>query len=96
MPIQIGALPKSRLAGRVETAAYTVVAEATRAATSSLAVRAEHSGGALAVEVETDDLGDGLDLVGLEDRVGALDGSLAVERGENGRVTIRAEIPCAS
>lgn len=96
VPIQIGALPKSRLAGRVETAAYTVVAEATRAATSSLAVRAEHSGGALAVEVETDDLGDGLDLVGLEDRVGALDGSLAVERGENGRVTIRAEIPCAS
>jgi signal transduction histidine kinase len=95
VPIQIGALPESRLAGSVETAAYTVVAEAARAVTSAVAVRLERSGDALAVEVETDDLG-GLDLAPLEDRVGALNGSLAVERRENGRVAIRAELPCAS
>ena len=95
VPIQIHGLPESRLEGAVETAAYTVVAEAARAAMSALTVRAERSGDALAVEVETDDLA-GLDLAGLEDRVGALDGSLAVERKEDGRVTIRVELPCAS
>jgi hypothetical protein len=35
------------------------------------------------------------DLVDLEDRIGALDGSLSVDRSEPGTVTIRAEMPCA-
>ena len=39
---------------------------------------------------------DGLDLVALEDRLGALDGRLAVERRMDGYVTIRAELPCGS
>jgi hypothetical protein len=31
-----------------------------------------------------------------QDRLGALDGSLAVERRRDGSVTIRAELPCGS
>jgi signal transduction histidine kinase len=95
VPLRIDALPEGRLDHAVETTAYTVVAEAARAATSALAVRAARSGPVLVVEVETVDL-TGLDVAGLEDRVGALDGSLAVERRGNGRVTIRAVLPCAS
>jgi hypothetical protein len=44
--------------------------------------------------VEGDTLPD--ELVDLEDRVGALDGTLEVVREPAGRVTIRAEIPCES
>jgi len=95
VPIQITALPEDRLEGSVETAAYTVVAEAAKTATRTLAVRVERSSETLTVRVETDELA-GLELAGLEDRVGALNGSLHVERGNNGRVTIRAELPCAS
>jgi signal transduction histidine kinase len=95
VPIRLRGLPGARFEPLVETAAYTVVAEAERAATRGLAVRAEQSADCLVVEVEADGVGDGLDLVGLEDRVGALEGRLAVER-EGGRVTIRAELPCAS
>jgi signal transduction histidine kinase len=46
----------------------------------------------LVVDVETEAEPDGL--VDLEDRVGALDGRLAVKRAPGGRVRIRAEIPC--
>jgi signal transduction histidine kinase len=96
VPVQIRGLPEGRVEAPVESAAYTIVAEAARMATSGVAVRARLTEGALAIEVETDDFADGLDLIGLEDRVGALDGSLAVERGANGGVIIRAELPCAS
>ena len=50
----------------------------------------------LVVEVETAGRS-GLDLVELEDRVGALDGRLAGRADADGRVTtIRAELPCGS
>ena len=49
----------------------------------------------LVVEIEERG-GSALDLVPLEDRVGALDGSLRVEHRTDGRVTIRAELPCES
>jgi hypothetical protein len=35
-------------------------------------------------------------MVDLEDRVGALDGTVEVSREQSGRVRIRAEIPCES
>jgi hypothetical protein len=38
---------------------------------------------------------DGLDVVALEDRVGALDGRLLVSRDGGDETTIRAELPCA-
>jgi hypothetical protein len=48
----------------------------------------------LAVEVETESL-ERLDRVGLQDRIGSLDGALEVEN-LNGRARIRAELPCES
>jgi hypothetical protein len=72
-----------------------VVAEAARATAAGVVVETKRSGEDLLVDVETrDDLG--LDLVALQDRVGALDGRLVVARGEDGHVTLRAELPCES
>jgi signal transduction histidine kinase len=94
VPIQIRRLPDERCEPAAETAAYTIVAEAARTATSRVSVDAERAAGALRVAVETSDCG--LDLVELEDRVRALDGQLDVVRAAGGRITLRAELPCAS
>jgi signal transduction histidine kinase len=93
VPVRIRALPDERYAPAVETAAYTVIAEAVRTASGSVIVDAERRDGALFVGVETE--GDP-DLVGLEDRIGALDGYLTVDRADGGRLTLRAELPCES
>jgi signal transduction histidine kinase len=89
-PLRIAAVTNERFPPAVETAAYLVVAEAAKA--GSARVSAARRDGALVVEVETEAEPDGL--VELEDRVGALDGRLAVERPPDGGVRIRAEIPC--
>ena len=94
VPIRVGPLPERRFDARVESAAYTVVAEAVRSATGGLTVRAEHAEGTLAVDVETEGH-DGLDVLGLRDRIGALDGRLEVA-DDGGRVSIHAELPCGS
>ena len=67
-----------------------------RVATSTIVVQGERRDGTLVVEVETHDEGRALDPVALEDRLGALDGTLCLEHSTNGRVTIRAELPCGS
>jgi signal transduction histidine kinase len=95
VPIQISSLPESRFDAPIETAAYTVVAEAARTATDTIVVGAKASTDTLVIEVETHD-GDALDVVALEDRVGALDGRLFLQRREDDQVTIRAELPCGS
>ena len=89
-PLRIAAVTNERFPPAVETAAYLVVAEAAKAGTAR--VSAARRDGALVVEVETEAEPDGL--VELEDRVGALDGRLAIERAPDGGVRIRAEIPC--
>ena len=95
VPVRIRGLDEGRFPAQVESAAYAVVAEARRATTTGVVVRTQRSDTALRVEVEThDELG--LDLVGLQDRLGALDGSLVVDRSANGDVTLRAELPCGS
>jgi signal transduction histidine kinase len=94
VPIRIRRLPEGRFPPRVETAAYTVVADATRSATGSIVVEAMRSHDTLVVDVEG--AGERLDIVALRDRLGALDGRLAVGRREDGVVTIRAELPCES
>jgi signal transduction histidine kinase len=94
VPVRIGVMPDERFAAPVESAAYALVAEAVRAAPAGLAVRAEHVEGLLAVDVETAAL-DGLDVVALQDRIGALDGRLEVA-SENGHARIHAELPCGS
>jgi signal transduction histidine kinase len=94
VPIRVGPLPALRFDAHVESAAYTVVAEAVRSATGGLAVTARHAGGTLAVDVETESH-DGLDVLGLRDRIGALDGQLEVAN-DGSRVRIHAELPCGS
>jgi signal transduction histidine kinase len=94
VPLRVGDLPPGRLGSSLETAAYTVVAETVRAATGGVDVSASQVGETLVVELHAPDV-DGLDVVGLEDRLGALDGRLAVVRGAT-TTTVRAELPCAS
>jgi signal transduction histidine kinase len=89
-PLRIAAIPQERFLPAVETAAYLVVAEAVKA--GAACVSAQRRDGALVVEVEAEAESEGL--VELEDRVGALDGRLAVERAPGGGVRIRAVIPC--
>jgi signal transduction histidine kinase len=94
-PLEITALPEERLSPSVEAAAYFVVSEADRqAAANTLKISAARHDSRLVVEVE----GAGMpaEITDLQDRVGALDGSVTVVRGPGGRVTIRAEIPCES
>ena len=93
VPIRIGALPDERFAPAVESTAYTVVADAVQAATNTVAVRVERTGGTLVVEVRTRGPAE-LDIVHLEDRVGALDGRIDVTGGPEEAVTIRAVLPC--
>jgi signal transduction histidine kinase len=89
--VRAASLPRDRFPSAVETAAYIVVAEAAKAGTAL--VNAERQDGALVVEVETD--AEPESLLELQDRIGALDGRLGIERARDGRVRIRAEIPCA-
>lgn len=92
VPLAVGDLPRGRFESSRETAAYTVVAETVRAAKGPVAVSAEHATGTLVVELRTPGI-DGLDVVALEDRLGALDGRLAIEPGA-GATVVRAELPC--
>jgi signal transduction histidine kinase len=93
--LAITALPEDRLDRSVEAAAYFVVSEMVRqSAKSALVVCAERRNGRLLVEVTAD--AEPEPLVDLEDRVGAVDGTVEVMRRRSGQVTIRAEIPCES
>jgi signal transduction histidine kinase len=88
----------------VETTAYFVAAEAlanaakhARAETVSIEItRVDH---ALELEVTDDGVGgadpDGAGLLGLRQRVAALDGTLEVRSPPGGPTTIRARLPCA-
>ena len=95
VPIEITALPDERLGTSVEAAAYFVVSEAVRRATAGpLRVSAGRRDGRLVVEVEGDSVP--AEITDLQDRAGALDGSVTVVPGPGGRAAIRAEIPCES
>ncbi len=95
VPIRVRTLPEGRFPAAVETAAYTVCAEAAKAAARGVSVSVERTGGLLVVDVEADDSDGRLAVTDLEDRVGAVDGRVAVSRGATG-VRIRAELPCES
>ena len=93
IPIEILDLPDARLDPRVEAAAYFVIAEATgRGHASRAKVSARSVDGHLVVEIEQD--GPILDHVTvLEDRVGAIGGSLTIGQTAAGMLTILVEIP---
>jgi signal transduction histidine kinase len=93
--IRINSLPESRLDPVVESAAYRVIAETIKHAVRNPVSLAAHAdNGLLIVELESDGLP--ADLTNLEDRLGALDGTVSLERASNGHARIHAEIPCVS
>jgi signal transduction histidine kinase len=95
IPIELTAVTEERFEPRVEAAAYFLVSEtAIRQSTGALKVSAARRDGRLVVEVEGDHAPE--QMTELEDRIGALDGSLVVVRAPGGRVTMCAEIPCGS
>jgi hypothetical protein len=95
VPLAITALPGERFGASVEAAAYFVVAETVRQnATGVLRVCAARRDGRLVVEVAGDSAPGSM--TELEDRVGALGGSVMTVPGPAGRAMIRAEIPCES
>jgi signal transduction histidine kinase len=89
--VRLAALPQERFPAAVETAAYILVAEAAKWGAASASV--ERRDGVLVVEVETK--AEPETLVELQDRIGALDGRLGVERAPDGGVRLHAVIPCA-
>jgi len=96
--------PDRRYARGIETAAYFVVAEAlTNAIKHSGAMAVEVSiketAGRLCVEVRDDGVGGadvsrGSGIIGLQDRVAAVGGRMAVDSPPGGGTLIRAELPC--
>jgi signal transduction histidine kinase len=94
VPLRIEALPPERQPQAVESAAYFLIAEvARRGHLDRATVRAVADDGQLCVEIVADGELDA-NLVDLEDRIGALDGALVVDRSAGGTLTIRAEMPC--
>ena len=92
-----------RMPERVEVAAYYVVAEsltntAKHAQASAVHVRVEQSPGALRIVVSDDGVGGadptrGSGLVGLQDRVSTLGGTIAVESPPGAGTTVRVVLP---
>jgi signal transduction histidine kinase len=93
LPVEILPAAEGRYPAGVETAAYLLVAEALQDAArrdaSHAIVSVDREGGQLMVTVEDDGTDRTAELVQLADRVGALDGRLAVEP-----TRLRAEFPC--
>ena len=104
IPVELDVTLAERLPAAVETAAYFVVSEAlanvakhAHATHARVHVRREPSGTAV-VEIADDggggaDLGGGSGLRGLADRVGALDGTLALQSPAGGGTLVRACFP---
>jgi signal transduction histidine kinase len=94
LPVEILAEAEGRYTAGVETAAYLLVTEALDDAAgrdaSHASVGVVRDGGRLVVTVEDDGTDRTAPMVQLADRVGALDGTLAVEP-----TRLRAELPCA-
>jgi len=100
LDVSVGHLPPA-----VESTAYFVVAEALtnvakHARAGNVEVRARVEDGTLAIRIRDDGVGgarsDGSGLVGLSDRVAALDGRLRVENPAAGGSLVAADIPLPS
>jgi signal transduction histidine kinase len=93
LPVEIRHAAQERYPAAVETAAYLLVAEALDDAAvrgaSHAAVGVMQNGARLVVTVQDDGTDRTSSMVQLADRVGALDGRLAVEP-----TRLQAELPC--
>jgi len=88
-PMDILAVPVGRLPAATETAAYLLVSTVVRG--GALTVSMVDDDGRLTVDVEADALP--ASLTDVEDRIGALGGTLTV-RHSTGRFLLHAELPC--
>jgi signal transduction histidine kinase len=105
VPVSVSVEDHERLPEPVEATAYFVVAEALTNVSkyshaSSASVAVARANGSLLVDVEDDGVGGatvggGSGLLGLEDRVAALGGTLAVRSRSGAGTHLHAEIPCA-
>jgi signal transduction histidine kinase len=105
VPVEVLESPRQRLPDEIEAAAYFVVSEClanvgkhAQASSATVLVRAD--GGRLLVEVRDDgtggaDVENGHGIQGLQDRVGALGGTLAVESPAGAGTRVLATIPLA-
>jgi signal transduction histidine kinase len=105
VPVEVEAVPDSRMPMPVEAVAYFVVAEsltnmAKYADAEYATVRVLRENGYAVVEIEDNGIGGadpsaGSGLRGLADRLAALDGRLEVDSPPGVGTTVRARIPCA-
>ena len=103
-PVTIDAAPTGRLPAPVEAAAYFVTSEALanvakHAHASSVTIAVNTIGHQLVVDIADDGVGGasaavGSGLVGLRDRVEALNGSLRIDSPLGHGTHLHAEIPC--
>ncbi len=106
LPVQVEALPTSRFPSAVEAAAYFVASEALanvakHASASGVTIAMRRMNDALVIDISDDGVGgadpaSGTGLVGLRDRVEALNGSLRVESPPGQGTRLHAEIPFSS
>ncbi len=104
VPVTVSCALTDRLPAHLETTAYFVVSEALtnvakHSGATSAAVAAHLEGDDLVVEIRDDGRGGaepglGTGLVGLTDRVAAIDGRMLVSSRPGGPTLIRVELPC--
>jgi signal transduction histidine kinase len=103
VPVQIDTLPADRLPSAIEAAAYFVAAEGLanvtkHARASGVRISMRHTDDSLLIDISDDGVGGadsaGSGLVGLRDRVEALNGRLRIESSSGQGTRLHAEIPC--
>jgi signal transduction histidine kinase len=105
LPVELDIDLPGRLAAPVESACYFAVAEALanavkHAGARRVHIRIQHKAGTLRIEVADDGIGgadpaSGTGLRGVERRLGAFDGILAISSAPGGPTMIVMEVPCA-
>jgi signal transduction histidine kinase len=93
VPMTIVEMVEERFDPAIEVAAYHVVADVVRGGVGPLRISAQCSGGRLIVEVTASQIPEQV-AEEIEDRVGAVDGSVESVRSGDAAITLRAEIPC--
>jgi signal transduction histidine kinase len=101
LPVDVRASLDDRLSEPVETAAYFAVSEALtnvvkHAGAEHVAVDVRHEGGRLLIDICDDGRGGATGLRGITDRVGALDGTVAIDSPAGGGTRVHLEIPARS
>jgi signal transduction histidine kinase len=90
--VELGALPDGRLDPALEASTYFIVTALTRTNSDAMVdVNVHREQTNLVVDVRSETAAD---LTEVEDRVGALDGRLAVEETPAGETHVRVELPC--